>query len=160
MICFYTKELISKALARKRFSVLFIRIIALISIVLCILLCIFSNTVNAAEHMLCTMAICTVSGWAGILISTLMLKPARAYCEHAAGLEKEEEVLVTGTISDIGQPFHIPNSIDAVRILIETEGEVQTLHVIYDKAMLLPACGSRVKLIRKRTYVWALEVLK
>ena len=135
-----------------------ILVLILISLFLCIALCVFTRTVNSTQHLLATVSVSVISGWIVIFLLNIVLLPMLHEISHRRGIMKEQKTIEDAIIVSAGERIHIPGSIDIVTIQANVGSETKTYRILARFAADIPVSGSKIRISSMRGYVTWLEV--
>lgn len=124
----------------------------------CVFLCCRVNTGNAHALFLGVTALSVLTGWAVILLRSLLYQPARAQAQHTAMIAAGSAENYRGALTVERDAFAIPRGITVKKVYLEAAGERILLQADARRAALLPENGRRVRLTAVKKYVTAFEV--
>ena len=155
---FYSKSAAERQSRRARQSRLAAYAAACVALAACVAMCFFVNTENAGRLLIAVITVSVLGGWAVILLTGLVSRPARAQASHAEGILGGTETVHEGVLTGIGEPFHIPKSIDTVKVRVNENGAdtVYDLNTVFLPEM--PAPGTRIRFRKTRRFITAAEV--
>ncbi len=127
----------------------------------CAAVCTQVRPLNAGTCFMIVIGLNTLGGWAMILLVGLGYRDARAECRHLRhlgnGNETEE---AAGRLRTDAHAAAIPGGIPVLGVRLEAEdGPAVRLRVNARKRALLPPDGALVRVISRKGYITAFEVL-
>lgn len=157
----YTAEETERVRARTLSCRTMMRAIAAAAFALCVAICFFVRTGNAARLQGIVIAVSTLSGWTVILLRAFCYVPGRALYTHMEGtLAAQCRDVYEGTITLERGTTRLPRSIWIRRVTL-TDGEERiALSVLAEKARELPPDGTRVRVETVRKYIMGWEACR
>ena len=153
-------DAVRKGRERARRAVRVFRGLAAASLILFIVLCLFTGTGNA-ETMIRITLICMIpAGWAVIACRVLFTDPAKAEAQHLEGLAQAEPQIHEGRFTLSGDVFRIPKSVRVRKVRLETAEEMLSLNLNEKLSGRMPPDGSFVRVETAHKFITAMEVLK
>ncbi len=153
---FYKNDEIVHLKRKKVFLFYLQTLIILAALIMCIVCCIMTNTLNEQRMLFTAVTVSTLAGWLVILLFVLCYQPARALYQHKASIisNTEPALELKGTIRRTEKIVHIPKSIDIEKVILTAEnGEETRLNVIAVCGKHLPA-DNRIHTIKAiRNYI-------
>ncbi|MDO5436407.1 MAG: hypothetical protein Q4G19_08565 [Clostridia bacterium] len=131
---------------------------AVAALTACIIMCCFVRTENAGRLLIAVIAVSVLGGWTAILLTGLVCRPERAQASHAEGILSGTASVHEGVITGVGEPFHIPKSIDTIKVTINDAGTENAYDLNAVFAPQLPPPGTRIRFRTVRKYITAVEV--
>ena len=158
MVHFYSPVEKEKLRRREKASLCAIWAFALTALILCITLCLSTNTANATYHRALTPILSTLFGWAVLLTLNLVYLPAKAEYRHFQRLEGENPAWHHGICSRGKERIHIPKSVDVIPLRLNSGDETLCLQALSRYEKKLPPDESPVRLLCAGKFVLAWEV--
>lgn len=124
----------------------------------CIVMCCLVRTANAGALQITVISVSVLAGWAVILLTALVTRPARAEAEHMLGLLADTPQEHEGILTLKPDWVSIPKSITVRKVSLEENGSTLSLNLNSRMVSALPENGSRVRLLTVRSYIIAIEV--
>ena len=153
-------QAVRKSRERARRAIWIFRGTAAASLVLFILLCLFTGTGNAGTMFRISLICMIPAGWAVIACRVLWTDPAKAEAQHLEGLEKGEPQIHEGRFTLSGDVFRIPKSVRVRKVRLETAEETLSLNLNEKLSGRMPPDGSLVRVETVHKFITALEVLE
>lgn len=150
-----------------RTGLLVFRILAAVTLILFVILCLMTRTANARTMLWIMLISMTLLGWIGIVLYTGWVRPARAKARHLELLQSGETEVHEGILRLSETPVRIPRSVWIRRVTLEgetpqnpaEEPEKIRLNLEERLADRMPADGSRICVQSVHGYITAMEVL-
>lgn len=124
-----------------------------------VVLCLLTNTANAARMLRAALVSTVLLGWAGIAVYVCLLSPARAKLSHLEGLLGQAPALQEGRFFLTADSFQIPKSVRIRKVRLECGGESNILNLDEAWVSRAPADGTIVRVQTVRKFITGVEVL-
>ena len=157
---YLNEEVVRSSGARVRRYHRILGVLAALSLVLFVTLCLLTRTGNARIMLYSAMAVMILSGWGVIALWLFALEPARAEERHLSGLAALEPETREGRFFMTGDSFRIPRSVRIRKVRVETAEETLSLNLNERLADRMPPDGSLVRAEIARKFITGLEVLE
>ena len=156
---FCTEKDLSAQRRRARLLTFLFYGLCLFTLILFVVLCLITNTANAARMLRLALISMVVLGWVCITVYVCLLSPARAKLSHLEGLMDQAPSGREGRFFLTADSFQIPKSVLVRRVRLE--GAEETLSLNLDEAWTsrAPENGSLVRVQTVRKFITGIEVL-
>lgn len=144
----------------KRLTAAF-RILAGVTVIAFVVLCLLVRTENAKTMHVALMVSTALLGWICITLRVLGVKESRTQLAHLDMLREGEKEFREGRITLTGDSVQIPKSIRIRKVLLDTdEAEPKRLNLDEKWIPRLPPDGSKVRLALTHSYIAGVELLE
>ncbi|MBO4290179.1 MAG: hypothetical protein J5865_08805 [Lachnospiraceae bacterium] len=131
---------------------------AVLLFVVCVLLCVLTNTANAAAMELRVCLISLLGGWAVIFCHVHFIRGSKRELAHFNNLKDEPREAVSGEVTLDPARVSISRSITVQTLLIRDGERTHRVHINAKKTGLLPALPARLTVYTAHGYAVAWEV--
>ena len=131
---------------------------AVLLFVICVVLCVLTNTANAAamERSVCLISL--FGGWTVIFCYVHFIRGSKRELAHLNNLKDEPRETISGTVTLDPVRFAISRSITVQTLLIKDGERTHRVHVNAKKTGLLPALPAKLTVHTAHGYAVAWEV--
>ena len=157
---FLNEEAVQRSKTRVRQYTITLCILAALSLVCFIILCLMTRTGNVQTMLFLAMICSVLSGWGFIALWLFVLEPARSEEQHLTGLASLDPEIREGRFFMTGDRFRIPRSVRIRKVRLETETESLSLNLNDRLTDRMPPDGSLVRAEVARKFITGLEVLE
>ena len=164
------KDLSARRTLTRRWAFLFGGLCAF-TLLFFVILCLLTNTANAARMLRIALIGTVLLGWACIAVYVCLLSPSRAKLSHLEGLLSQDPGTCEGRFFLTADSFQIPRSVRVRRVRLETgepgdkasgiigNEEPLRLNLDEDWVSRAPVNGSLVRVQTVRKFITGVEVL-
>ena len=157
---FLNEEAVQRSRIRVRRYTVILCVLAALSLVCFVVLCLMTRTGNAQTMLFLAMACSILAGCGIIALWLFALEPARSEERHLTGLAALDPEVREGRFFMTGDHFRIPRSVRIRKVRLDTEAEALSLNLNDRLADRMPPDGSLVRIEVARKFITGLEVLE